>query len=114
MLPIDQLKTLSETSRDGVCQIARMALEGQEKMIGLNFDAAQEFIKKSSMQIEQAWTEMAHMDPGQALPYLFMSNLKCGTAVNLLFFGLAVRLQKELGSIAQEDEQQEHKHRRVA
>ena len=102
MLPLDQLKTLSETGRDGVCQITRVALEGQEKMIGLNIDAAQEFIRKSSAQFEQTWFEMAHIDPGQALPYLLMSNIKCGTAISQLFLGLAMQLQKDLATIAQE------------
>ena len=102
MLPMDELKTLSETSRDGVCQITRLALEGQEKMIGLNIDAAQEFIEKSSMQREQSWTEMAQVDPASVIPNLFTSTIKCGTAINTLFLGLATRLQKDLTAVVQE------------
>lgn len=101
MLPIDQFKSLSEASRDGVCQFARLALEGQEKMLGLNIDAMQDFVEQSGSQVEQSWNDIAHLDPVSAWPALAARNLKCGMAINLLFLNTATRLCKDMAATTQ-------------
>lgn len=102
MLPIDQLKTLSETSCDGICRIIRQALAGQEKMMGMNIDAVQEFIRKSGEQLERTCREMGQVDPVKGWPQLLTSNFKSGAAINLLLLRIAGQLRKNLTTAAQE------------
>ncbi|MGE5469660.1 MAG: hypothetical protein ACM3X0_02555 [Bacteroidota bacterium] len=101
MLPIDDMKSLSETGHDGAGHLARLALAGQEKMIGLNIDALQELIKKSGSQLEQTLAEVAEMDLLRAWPYLLNRNWTMSTSLNLSAFGIATRLQKDLAATAQ-------------
>lgn len=102
MFPAEQFKTLSESSCDGVCQITRLALAGQEKIVDSNIDAMQEFIKKSGEQLASTLTEMARQDPSSAWPVLLAGNLKSGMAVNLTLFSITSRLQRNLTAITQE------------
>lgn len=98
MQATDPLKTVSEACRDGISQLTRLTLEGQQKMLGLNIDAMQEFIQQSGQQLEQNWSDLGHIDPMTAWPAFVARNVKCGMAINMLFCNLGARLYKDMGT----------------
>lgn len=103
MLPIEQLKTMSETSRTATIQLAEAALEGQEKIIRVNIDAIQEFIKTGGEQLKESCSDMAQTHPLQAWPQVVMGNIQRSTALNLSLIEITRRMQQELACVVEEN-----------
>lgn len=70
MHPIDQIRILAETGRDGFCQLARLAIESHEKMVGLGIDAAEELLADSGHATGRACAELADIEPSAIWPAL--------------------------------------------
>jgi hypothetical protein len=102
MLPIQQLKMMSETSRNATRQLAEAALEGQEKMVRVNIDAMQEFIRTGGEGLKETCSDMAQIYPVEAWPQVVMDNIQRSTALNLNLIELTKRTQQELAVVIEE------------
>lgn len=102
MLPIQQFKLMTETSRNATRQLAEAALEGQEKMVRVNIDAIQELFRTSGDSLKETCAEMAQVYPGDAWPKVVMDNIQRGTALNLSLIELGKRTQQELACVFEE------------
>ena len=103
MLPLDNFKSISEAGCDGVCQMTRLALSGQEKMIGLSIDALQEFVQISGKRVEQTWTALAHMEPlDSSWPDQVSKTLTVGGDIYLLAYRIGNGLSRDLTASAHE------------
>lgn len=103
MLQLEQLNALSETSRNASRQLAQTALEGQERMVRVNIDAMQEFIKAGGEQIKETCSDMALIDSAKIWPQVVMGNIQRGTALNLSLIEIARRMQQELTCAVEEN-----------
>lgn len=102
MLPIEQLKTMSETSRHATRQLAEVALEGHQKIARVNIDAIHEFIKTGSEQFKESCANLAQVDPAKGWPQVFIGNIQRSTALNLSMIEITRRLQQELACVVEE------------
>lgn len=103
MLQLAQLNAMSETSRNASRQLAQATLEGQERMIRVNIDAMQEFIKAGGDQIKETCSDMALIDSTQIWPQVVMGNIQRGTALNLSLIEITRRMQQELTYAVEEN-----------
>lgn len=103
MLSIDQLKNMSEASRNSALQMAEAALEGQEKMIRMNINAIQEFIKVGGEQFKEGCSEMTQRYSVEAWPRVIMGNIQRGTVLNLSWLEITNRMQRELSCVLEEN-----------
>lgn len=103
MLQFEQLKAMSETSRNASRQLTEATLEGQEKMMRVNIDAMQEFIKASGDQIKETCSDIAQADPTKAWPQVVMGNIQRNTALNLSLIEITRRMQQELACVVEEN-----------
>ena len=103
MLQLEQLNAMSQTSRNVSRQLAQAALEGQDRMIRVNIDAMQEFIKAGSEQIKETCSDMALIDSSKVWPQIVMDNIQRGTALNLSLIAITRRMQQELTCAVEEN-----------
>lgn len=103
MSAIEKFTTLSATSRNTTQNLARLALEGQEKMIRLNIDNTKEFIQTSGEQLRKSFSEMNQIHSVEAWPKVIMNNIQRGTDFNLNLLELTKRMQTELACVVEEN-----------
>lgn len=103
MLQFEQLNAMSETSRNASRHLAQATLEGQERMIRVNIDAMEEFIKAGGEQIKESCSDMALLDSTKVWPQVVMSNIQRSTALNLSLIEITRRMQLGLTCAVEEN-----------
>lgn len=103
MYPIEQLKSMSETTRKTTSRLAEVVLEGQEKMFRVNVDAAQEFLKTGGDQVKKSCSELAQVHPMEAWPGLIVENIQRNTDLNLTVIEITKHMQRELACVVEEN-----------
>ncbi|HEX6733204.1 MAG TPA: hypothetical protein VF096_00210 [Azonexus sp.] len=103
MLQFEQLNALSESSRNASRQLTQTTLEGQEKLVRVNIDAMQEFIKAGGEQIKESYSDIALIDPTRVWPQVMIGNIQRGTALNLSLIEITRRMQQELTCVVEDN-----------
>ncbi|HLO62276.1 MAG TPA: hypothetical protein VK165_04850 [Azonexus sp.] len=103
MLQFEQLSAMSETSRNATRQLAQATLEGQERMLRVNIDAMEEFIKAGGEQLKETCADMTLLDSAKIWPQVVMSNIQRSTALNLSLIEITRRMQLGLTCAVEEN-----------
>lgn len=103
MYPIEQLQSMSETTRKATSRLAEVVLEGQEKMFRVNIDAAQEFLKTGGDQVKKTCSELTQAHPMETWPSLIIGNIQRNTELNLTVIEITKQMQRELACVVEEN-----------
>lgn len=102
MFAIDNFKEISDTGRDAVRHFVSTSMESQEKIIRLNIDAIQDFVRVGSEQLKSGYSEISLADPINSWPQVMVGNIQRSTALNLGLIEISKRIQQELACVVEE------------